>query len=373
MNLVAKEFAASRVDDDGVLVLSEFAGAAAELHGAVTVNPYDIAAFADSIQRALSMSAEERRARMRSLRRRVLEHDVHAWADAFVQQLRLLRPVGQHASVLRPERSLSSTLADVRQHMPLRLLLDYDGTLVPLARSPELAAPDDELLCLLEQLADTAGIQLDIVSGRSHETLERWFGDVPITLWAEHGFWHRPHPGRTWEAALAVPPDWMKRIKPILEQFAASTPGAQVEIKSASLAWHYRGSPRDFGMRQAHELRLLLGDLLSNQPLEVLEGKKVIEVRVRGVSKRVVAQRVAAETGSGTMIVAIGDDRTDEELFRALPVCSVTAAVGRAWTAAAFRLDDHRAVRRILRLLVPDQGVADGRSDGAYPYEAVSA
>jgi trehalose 6-phosphate synthase/phosphatase len=126
-------------------------------------------------------------------------------------------------------------------------------------------------------------------------------------------------------------------------------------------------------MRQAHELRLLLGDLLSNQPLEVLEGKKVIEVRWRGVSKRVVAQRVAPETGSGTIIVAIGDDRTDEELFRALPSCSLTVAVGRRWTAAAFRLDDHRAVRRILRLLVPDQNVVDARSAGAYPYQAVSA
>jgi trehalose 6-phosphate synthase/phosphatase len=373
MNLVAKEFAASRVDDDGVLVLSEFAGAVAELHGAVTVNPYDIGAFADSIQRALSMPAEERRARMRSLRRRVREHNVQAWADAFLQQLRTLRAVEEYASVGRPGRSLFGTLAEVRPHQRLRLLLDYDGTLVPLARSPELAAPDDELLTLLEQLTDTPGIELDIVSGRPHETLERWFGDLPITLWAEHGFWHRSHPGRAWDAALAVPADCMKRIKPILEQFAASTPGSHVEIKSASLAWHYRGSPRDFGMRQAHELRLLLGDLLSNQPLEVLEGKKVIEVRWRGVSKRVVAQRVAAETGAGTIIVAIGDDRTDEELFRALPSCSVTVAVGRPITTAAFRLDDHRAVRRILRLLVPDQGVVDGRSDGAYPYEAVSA
>ena len=105
----------------------------------------------------------------------------------------------------------------------------------------------------------------------------------------------------------------------------------------------------------------------------MLQGKKVIEVRWRGVSKRVVAQRVDAETGPGTIIVAIGDDRTDEELFRALPPCSVTAAVGRPITTAAFRLDDHRAVRRILRSLVPDQDVADGRSDGAYPYEAVSA
>ena len=78
---------------------------------------------------------------------------------------------------------------------------------------------------------------------------------------------------------------------------------------------------------------MLLGDLLSNQPLEVLEGKKVIEVRLRGVGKGVVAQRIEAEI-EGSVIVAIGDDRTDEELFRALSPSSLTVAVGRPWTSA---------------------------------------
>ena len=109
MNLVAKEFVASRVDEDAVLVLSEFAGAAAELNGAITVNPYDIEGVADSIHRALSMSLEERRARMRTLRRRVLEHDVHAWADAFLQQL------GAAASIRAP-RSSCATRALAAQH-----------------------------------------------------------------------------------------------------------------------------------------------------------------------------------------------------------------------------------------------------------------
>ena len=82
----------------------------------------------------------------------------------------------------------------------------------------------------------------------------------------------------------------------------------------------------------------------------------MIEVRLRGVSKSVVAQRVEAESGPDTVIVAIGDDRTDEELFRALPASSFTVAVGRPLTAAVFRLDDHRAVRRVLRSLLADAG-----------------
>ena len=356
MNLVAKEFVASRVDEDAVLVLSEFAGAAAELNGALTVNPYDIEGVADSIHRGLSMSLAERQARMRALRRRVIEHDVHAWAGAFIQQLDLSRPpLNRHAAVMRPGPSLASALAEAQRTMKLRLLLDYDGTLVPLARSPELAAPDQELLVLLARLAVAPGIQMDIVSGRPHETLQQWFGELPVSIWAEHGFWHRSRPGAVWEAATTVAPDWMVRITPILEQFTASTPGSHVEVKSASIAWHYRCAPREFGAQQAHELRMLLGDILSNQPLEVREGKKVIEVRLRGISKGLVARRVEAELEPGTVIVAIGDDRTDEDLFRALSPSSLTVAVGRSWTAARFRLDDHRAVRRILRLLLTEE------------------
>ena len=198
MNLVAKEFIASRVDDDGVLVLSEFAGAAAELDGALTVNPYDVEAVASSVYRALSMSRPERTERMRRLRRRVCDHDVHAWARTFLEQLAAASarqsPV---ETVSGPEPSLFTFLTEARRDRGLRLLLDYDGTLVPFARVPKLAAPDRDVVSLLAELATTQGIQLEIVSGRPRETLERWFGTLPIALCAEHGFWSRPSPQTT--------------------------------------------------------------------------------------------------------------------------------------------------------------------------------
>jgi trehalose 6-phosphate synthase/phosphatase len=87
MNLVAKEFVASRVDEDGVLVLSEFVGAAAELSDALCVNPFDVAASAETYHRALVMPREERRSRMRALRTRVRSYDVHAWAEDFLGAL----------------------------------------------------------------------------------------------------------------------------------------------------------------------------------------------------------------------------------------------------------------------------------------------
>ncbi len=355
MNLVAKEFVASRIDDDGVLVLSEFAGASAELDGAMTVNPYDVDAVADALERALEMARPERQSRMKALRRRVIAHDVHAWARGYLERLASARPRPAPSKGPRPDPCLATLLADATRETPIRLLLDYDGTLVPIARAPELAAPGRDILALLTDLAQAPGLELDLVSGRQRSTLDDWFGHLPVSLWAEHGFWHRPAADRVWRAAAPISPEWASRVRPILDQFAATTPGSQVEIKTASLAWHFRRAGREFGARQAHELRMLLGDALSNQPLEVIEGRKVIEVRVRGVSKAVVADRVRAESAGDCLIVAIGDDRTDEDLFRALPQSAVTVVVGERPSVARFRLASHRDVRRVLR------GLAESR------------
>ena len=247
-------------------------------------------------------------------------------------RLEALRPRRHHALAVRPIRRCSLRLTAAQRTSRSRLLLDYDGTLVPLARAPELAAPDDDLLRLLAPRWRRAGIQVDIVSGRPHETLERWFGDLPLALWAEHGFWRRRGAGANVDRGDRVrQTGWRVSGR----SWTSSSPARRARrwrSKSASLAWHYRCAPREFGARQAHELRMLLGDVLSNQPLEVLEGKKVIEVRLRGVSKCGVAQQVEAELTPGTVVVAIGDDRTDEELFRALSPSSLTVAVDRACT-----------------------------------------
>ena len=352
MNLVAKEFAASRIDDDGVLVLSDCAGAAAELAGAVMVNPYDVDAVAGAIRTALEMPREQRRARMLGLRRRVSGHDVHAWATGFLEELTTAGARRETAPARLPRADLATALDAARTRGPLRVLLDYDGTLVPIASTPERAAPDDDVLSLLAALARTPGLQLDVVSGRTRGTLEQWFGHLPIGLWAEHGFWHRPAPAGGWTPAMPVQADRLARVRRVLDQVASATPGSWVEVKSASLAWHYRGADADFGARQALDLRRLLNEVLANQPFDVLAGKKVIEVRLRGVSKAAVARRLQDDSSPGSAIVAIGDDHTDEDLFRALPAASLTVAVGPRPTGAAFRVADYRDVRRVLRRLI---------------------
>jgi trehalose 6-phosphate synthase/phosphatase len=358
MNLVAKEFVAARTDGDGVLVLSEFTGAAAELAEALLINPYDLEGTADALLRALSMPAQERHLRMAHLRTRVETYDVHRWAREFLDRLGSdLEP--PHA--LRP--SLPSVLAGaqarIREAQSAVLLLDYDGTLVEFAPTPDLAVPDGGLIALLRALAQRYDVH--VVSGRRRDTLERWLGDLPIGLHTEHGFWSRLQ-GDRWTGQAVDPSGWLPQVKAILEEYAARTPGALVEVKTAGLAWHYRAADPEFGAAQARDLLLHLATLLSNAPAEVLTGDRVVEIRPQGVNKGLVVPAVLAHARPGSLVVALGDDRTDEDLFAALPPGAVSVHVGPSASRAELRVRNVGEARAFLRGLVPpDSGPARAR------------
>jgi trehalose 6-phosphate synthase/phosphatase len=357
MNLVAKEFVASRVDGDGVLVLSEFAGAASELAGALSVNPYDTEATAKAYLHALSMPRAERRERMRTLRRRVFDYDVHRWVREFLAALE--RAAQGSPLPLRPsEPARLRELAAELRGQPLLLLVDYDGTLVPLVELPVLAVPDADVHELLRALAARERTAVHVVSGRAREVIEGWLGDLPIGLHAEHGLWSRDAGSTRWRPRAMPDTSWHDSVLRILEEFAARTPGALVEEKSASLAWHYRAADPEFGARQARELQIHLTEVLSNLPVEILPGDLVVEVRPHGINKGTVAADLLAAAPPGTRVVALGDDRTDEDLFAALPDDAVTIRVGVAPSRASWRVADVAMARRFLRTLLdePDPG-----------------
>jgi trehalose 6-phosphate synthase/phosphatase len=343
MNLVAKEFAAARFDGDGVLLLSEFAGAASELAGAVIVNPYDVDGTAAALREALQMPRDERRRRMRTLRRRVFAHDIHDWARSFLETLdRQRRRSGQRRWTAQPAPVVTAELA----REPLTLLLDYDGTLVPFAPTPPEAAPDVELRTLLQRLGELAGVEVHLVSGRARGDLESWFSGLPIALTCEHGLWSRDRAGH-WRMLAAPAGDWRALVRPTLEVYTEYTPGTFIEPKSSGLAWHFRNAPADFGQRQANELRLQLASLAARLPVEVLLGDHVVEVRQLGIHKGLAAIE-ATQHRPGVRVLAAGDDLTDEDLFAALPAGSLSIKVGTAGSLATHRLPDVKSVRAFL-------------------------
>jgi trehalose 6-phosphate synthase/phosphatase len=348
MNLVAKEYVAARVDELGVLVLSEFAGAAAELEAALIVNPYDIGGTANALRRAISMTEAEQRVRMRKLRALVSGHPVATWARSFVEELQGAERGASAGFSLADE--LTRAVEQLRGASHRTFLFDYDGTLVPIAAFPELATPDEALLKLIGQLASLPNTEVHIVSGRSRESLEEWLGNLPLTLHTEHGFWSRDKQGH-WRQATEIPEEILTRALDIMRAHARRTPGTRVEPKSASVAFHYRGA--DPHLAEAR-LRALRGELSSTlgPRAELLDGRKVLEVRLQGVHKGTIIGQVLASVPHGSLLFAAGDDRTDEELFAALPEDAISVRVGPGSTRAKLRLADPFDLRRMLRTLL---------------------
>ena len=353
MNLVAKEFVASRTDEDGVLVLSEFAGAAAELAEALHVNPYDLDSVAQVIKSALTMPQEERRARIRALRHRVRAYDSYRWAETFMDELRSSSEDGNSPiQSLSSREKIAGLTRRLRNASQLLLLLDYDGTLVPFASTPELAAPDPDVKKLLTALSERPGTTVHVLSGRTRETLQRWLGALPIGLHAEHGFWSRMSPLSSWEPLNGKPLEWKPKVIKTLEQFVSATPGSLLEEKSAGFAWHYRMADPDFGALHAGKLVLRLERELDGLPVEILSGDKVVEIRTQGINKGIVATSIIGARSVPATVLAMGDDQTDEDLFAALQEDGVAVHIGSRASRAHYRLSNTTAARAFLESLL---------------------
>lgn len=350
MNLVAKEFIASRPDRAGVLILSEMAGAAKEMGEALIINPFHREDFAKALEQALAMPVDEQIKRNHLLQDRLRRYNVVRWADDFVQVLLSTQKTeAARRARLLAGRIYSDMLQQYRAASRRALLLDYDGTLVPFAAEPRLARPDPELMATLAALCADPGNEVVIVSGRPRHTLQNWFGELPVSLIAEHGVWLR-HNKSDWAILKTMTNEWKERVRPILQLFVDRLPGALLEEKEFSLAWHYRRADPDQASLRAKELLDDLAGFTRNIDVQVFEGNKVIEVRNSGVNKGT----AALEWLSGytpDFILGIGDDWTDEDLFRALPPKAYSVCVGLATTAARYYLSNHTVVRRVLREL----------------------
>jgi trehalose 6-phosphate synthase/phosphatase len=263
--------------------------------------------------------------------------------------------VGQQAPAepVRPASAESIEILTIRiRAAPARLLLlDYDGTLVPFVDSPDLARPDDELLALLQTLTRSSGTVVHVVSGRTRGTLEAWLGALAIGLHAEHGLASRAPGATAWISGTASSQEWRPAVLDCMRRFAAWTPGAFVEEKDAGVAWHYRAVEPTLGATQGRALELELTTLLAGAPVSILLGSKVIEVLPDVVHKGRLIPPLVAAAPTGALVVAIGDDRTDEDLFAALPADAIAVHVGPGPSRAPFRLDSVGDVRVLLRAI----------------------
>lgn len=351
MNLIAKEYIVSRTDRTGVLILSEMAGAAKELGEAIIVNPNDRREIAEALRQSLEMPIEEQERRNTIMQERLKRYDVVRWATDFIQHLGQMRRIQEQYSANLMAAPLREQIVEeyVRSNMRL-IFIDYDGTLAPYERRPNLAVPSRAVLDLLGTLASDRSNALVLISGRDQPTLEQWFGKLPIGLSAEHGMWLRES-GSGWRTIGPYNRSWKSSVMALLTQYSDRLPGSFVEEKEFSLAWHYRGADPDQSRMISTELLDNLVHLTANMDIQVLQGNKVLEVRNAGVNKGRAAIHWLSKA-KYDFILAIGDDQTDEDIFQILPAEAYSMRVGITKTHARFNLRHAEDARGFLGMLI---------------------
>jgi trehalose 6-phosphate synthase/phosphatase len=356
MNLVAKEYVASRNDTQGVLILSELTGAASELSESILVNPLDREELSKAINQALTMPLEEQQERMMMMQKRLKEYDVVKWMTDFLDQLRAVKKDQDKLRMkLLDEKALQKLIDEYNAAEKRLMLLDYDGTLAPFSRIPSEATPSKYLIEQLEMMASDPKNEVVVISGRDEKTLHSWLGKLPISLVAEHGASIR-FKGSEWRKQFNIQQGWKDRIRPIMELFTSRCAGSLVEEKENTLAWHYRNTISDLGFTRSRELINAISQLISNTSLQVIDGNKVVEVRQSGVDKGTTAMKLV-NNFSPNFVFCIGDDATDEDMFNILRNKAFTIKIGNGATAAEYNILQQTEVLPLLSNLIDSANI----------------
>jgi trehalose 6-phosphate synthase/phosphatase len=350
MNLVSYEYIATQHQNHGVLIISEFAGAAQSLNGSLLVNPWNPEQVAQAIYESVTMPEETRRANHATLFRYVTKYTSAYWGLSFVNELRRVRDEFDSRMQLLPKFLPSSSITETSLLKPFLkarrrvIFLDLLGTLTEEGKMLEFSRPSSRILSKLAALAALPNTSVYVISGRGRKHMSSWFGGIGVGLCAEHGCFYAHPPAIsermeksvnledcdmsdvasttsstsnsiqtsrvsasavlfTTMSALAadhgwvrlakhIDPAWRSTIRPLFEHYTERTPGSFIEDKEVNLTWHYRHADPEFGAWQAAELQMNVDKLLAHLPVTVVLGNKTLELRPAAVDKATFARSV---------------------------------------------------------------------------------
>ncbi|KAG1453405.1 hypothetical protein G6F56_007581 [Rhizopus delemar] len=321
MNTTSLEYIICQQEQHGTIILSEFTGTAGSLGAAFIVNPFDIAGVAKAINEALILSPEDKATRHAQLYSYVVEHSAAYWSKSFAKQLAESTQNFRLQSHAAPALDSDRFKTAYRESKKRLMFFDYDGTLAPIVSVPTDAKPSQEMLDYLQTLCDNPANDVWVVSGRDQACLEEWLGKVKnLGLSAEHGcFWKTAGTDHWINALEDIDMSWKKDVTEIFDYYTERTEGSFVEHKKSSITWHYRMADEEYGAFQAKECQNHLeSSIVSKRPVEILVGKKNLEVRPMMINKGEVVKRLLAITPDADFVFCAGDDKTDEDMFRTL-------------------------------------------------------
>lgn len=353
MNLIAKEYLASRTDDTGVLIISEMAGAARELAGAILINPNSISEIAEAIKQAIEIPIADQRARNKPMRDYLQRQDIRYWMQEIMESMetlksRIHRIQDKYFSSLKREHLQKSFLGAQNRV----ILLDFDGTLVDFESDPAQVGVDDELRNILDRLTEISNTLVFVISGRDRDFLATNITNTKIGLVAEHGVFIRSPGQKEWVTVDASGTAWFEKILPVMQRYSNRIYGSFIEQKESALVFHYRGAYGEAELVQ-ERVNELFDDLLhftANINVQVMRGNHLIEVKNSGASKGTAGLSIIS-LPIHDFILAIGDDTTDEDLFKVLPKTAHTVKVGYGESAASYYLNDVSDCRSLLQFM----------------------
>lgn len=350
MNLVSKEFIASKQESTGVLVISEFAGASKELSDALLINPYAVNRTSRTLYNAITMPLEEQEERLLASQAIVSKFTVHHWVNLFMQRLTEIKNQQKDELARKVKEQVEQEIKEKYRKSSRRLiLLDYDGTLVGFNNNANKAVPTEEVYNILNKLSGDPKNTISIISGRKYNNLEEWFGNESYFAIAEHGIWSN-YPNHEWHLVPGLSDSWKEEVLEIFQRYTDRTPGSFIEEKSHSLAWHYRKVERAFGIRQAQELLQELKHQNQFLDLQLINGDRVIEIKSKQVNKGKAAVSLVQEI-KPDFILCFGDDATDEDMFISLPDSSITIKVGDKQSHAKYYVENNQEVLQLLSMI----------------------
>ncbi|THH14614.1 hypothetical protein EW146_g5739 [Bondarzewia mesenterica] len=343
MNTTSMEFViAQSKTKKSPLVLSEFMGISSVMTEALQINPWNLGDVAAAMNRGLLMSASEKEHRQAQLYHVVTTQTSHTWAAMLVKMLLSVMGSSNMArqTPVLPTDGMFESYAKAKKRL---FLCDYDGTLTPIVRTPSMAVPSENALLALTKLAADPRNLVFIISGRDGAFLEQHLGHITgLGMSAEHGGFFREPGQREWtNFTESLDMDWMGEVLEVFKYYTERTTGSHIEIKKSSITWHYRSSDPEWGQFQCRQCQDLLennvahkrpiegtyfaflpsnyGVLMLNGPFAiVLVGKKNLEVRPIAVNKGEIVKRILYDNPDAEFVFCAGDDKTDEDMFRAL-------------------------------------------------------
>ncbi|CAO3600305.1 unnamed protein product [Absidia cylindrospora] len=328
INTTAYEYIICQQQNASPLILSELTGTATSLSSALIVNPWDLRGVAKAIDDALKMSSIEKRSRHSQLLHHVKTHTAEFWAKSFIKRLiesRELSEQTSHTPLLKLEQFLPN------YHCAKKRLLcfGYDGTLVPLQSRGKLGVnlPSKKAILSLQALCNNPRNIVWVVSNQDELTLNRALGHIDgLGLSGENGAYIKyPHKQRWINLMEHMDMEWKNDVIELFTYYTERTSGSFIEHKRSSITWNYLLADPVYGAFQAKECQNHLEHaILSKLPVEIIIGKKKIEIRPRTTNKGEIIKRLLNDGNNNTKPPSAPTGTSDDDSVDFILACGTT-------------------------------------------------